>query len=495
MNGSPSLSALLSQAMEAYRRGEHTQVTSLVRQALALDPENADALYLLGISAAAMSRPDLAANLLTKAIARHPGQPYYHLNLAAAQSDLGQPAKAEESLRTALALRPELAEAHVNLGNLRMDQGNLSGAIDCYLQALRINPELVTGYYNLGVILQEFDDHAGALEQFAQALRRDPENALAHMGRAASLLKTGRMREGWEAYAWRFRLPNNTPRLCPAPRWDGASPAGQRLYVYTEQGFGDALMFARFAPTLKEMGATVLLECRPELVRLLAASDLADQVTGRSLDDPTPPPFDYDRHIPLMCLPRLLGTTLENLSPRHPYLMPDPARVRAWGERLGAVPGLRVGLSWSGNPQARVNRDRACTLRDLLPLTSLPGIQFFSLQKGPPATQLTEEIRQRHAITPLDAELTDFAETAAALQHIDLLISTDTAIVHLAGGVGRPVWTLLHTACEWRWLQSRSDSPWYPSMRLFRQPGPGEWRGLVEQVRLALADLSETDRH
>ncbi|MBF0629079.1 MAG: tetratricopeptide repeat protein [Magnetococcales bacterium] len=486
----PTIPTLIDQAISAHQRCDPARMTALLKEVLALDPENADALYLLGMNASRLNRPDLAVNLISKAIALKPNNPYYHFNLAACLTTLGQTAAAAANLRQTIALKPDLAEAHVNLGNLLQGNRDHEAALACYRQALGINPALTVAHYNWGVILQESGDHAGALERFDAALRCDPESATAHLGRAASLLKTGRMTEGWEEYAWRFRLPNHAPRLCPVPRWDGSDPAGLRIYLYTEQGFGDALMFARFAPRLKALGATVLLECRPELHRLLAASALADQVSARSLDDGAPPPFDYDRHLPLLCLPRLLGITLENL-PDHsvPYLTPPAARIQAWAARLGPKTGLRIGLSWSGNPEAVVNRDRACTLQDLLPLTTLPGVTCYSLQKGTPAAQLTAEWQQRHAILPLADALDDFTETAAALCQLDLLISTDTAIVHLAGGLGVPVWTLLHTACEWRWLESGHTSPWYPAMRLFRQPVLGDWSSVVEQVRASLDEL------
>ncbi|MBF0212098.1 MAG: tetratricopeptide repeat protein [Magnetococcales bacterium] len=492
MNDASSLSALLSQAQAALARRDAVQVNTLIRQVLTLDPENADALYLLGLNASTMNRPDLAINLLGKAIERNPARPHYHFNLGACLSAAGRLDEAEQCLLTALRLQPNLAEAHINLGNLRLDQGKMAEAVECYLRGVRLNPNLKNGYHNLGVIVQGLGDHEAALSYFQEALRCDPESAISHMGRAASLLKTGRFREGWQEYEWRFRVPNHSPRICPVPRWDGSDPSGLRLYVYTEQGFGDALMFARFAPVIRERGGIVLMECRPELERLFAASPLADRISSRALDDADPPPFDYDRHIPLMSLPLLLGTTLESLPAQVPYLTPPAERVRAWAERLGPKTGLRVGLSWSGNPEASVNRERACALHHLLPVTLVPNITFYSLQKGPPAAQLTDALQRRHEIIPLAEELHDFTETAAALLNLDLLISTDTAIVHLAGGLGVPVWTLLHTSCEWRWLDGREDCPWYPSMRLFRQRQPGDWHELAERTRRALSELPST---
>ncbi|MBF0437759.1 MAG: tetratricopeptide repeat protein [Magnetococcales bacterium] len=489
-----SIPTLLAQALTCYQQKDYIQVNDLVRQILNQDPENADAFYLLGVSASAMNRNDLAENLLSKAIAINPNQPFYHFNQGSILGLLGRTQEAKQSLLTAIALKPDLAEAHINLGNLLFNEGEHRSAAGYYITAVRLNPSLTTGYYNLGVIFQEYGDHLLAMDQFQQALRCEPESAKVHMGCAASLLKTGRFLEGWQEYEWRFQLPNHTARICPVPRWDGSSPFGQRIYVYTEQGYGDAIMFARYAPLIRKKGGIVHLECRPELVELFTNSHLADLVYARKLGDEQPPPFDYDRHIPLLSLPNLFGTTLETIPNRRtPYLTPTPERVQAWAQRLGSRSGLRVGLVWSGNPNASVNRNRACTLEDLLPLTLVPNITFYSLQKGPPAAQLTDLLMQRHEIISLDEELTDFSETAAALMNLDLLISTDTAIVHLAGAIGTPVWTLLHSACEWRWLESREDSPWYPTMRLFRQQKPEEWFDVINEVRGFLAEIVEKE--
>ncbi len=481
---------LLTQALQQLQQKNYVQVSTLVREVFAQDPDNADGFYLLGVSASEMQHHDLAENLLTRAIDIKANQPYYHFNLGVVLSATGKRQEAQHHLLTAIRLKPDLAEAHVNMGNLLFGQGDHRTAVEFYLHAVTLNPNLTTGYYNLGVIFQEYGDQFLAIEQFDQALRCAPNDANSHMGRGASLLKIGDFAQGWPEYEWRFRLPNHMARICPVPRWDGASPEGKIIYLYTEQGFGDALMFARFAPIVRALGAKVYLECRPELTHLLTTSQLADQVVSRDLDDKEPPPFEYDLHLPLMSLPNLLATTLTTLPQQIPYLTPEPQRVAAWAKRLGPRQKLRVGLSWSGNPKASVNRHRACTLADLLPLTLVPEVSFYALQKGPPADQLTEDWQHRHAIIPLNAELTDFTETAAALLNLDLLISTDTAIVHLAGGLGVPVWTLLHTASEWRWLENRPDSPWYPTMRLFRQQKPGGWQAVVNDARVALAELA-----
>ncbi|MBF0184084.1 MAG: tetratricopeptide repeat protein [Magnetococcales bacterium] len=485
-----TVSTLIAQAAEQLRQQNHAAVSRSAQQILAIDPGNSDALYLLGMSAMAMNRPDLAANLIGKAVERQAGRPYYHLNLGLAQSRLGLLAEAEASLWQALALQEDLPEAYVNLGNLSFARNERQQAAAFYHKALTYHSGLESAWYNLGILEQEAGRQQQALAHFARALQADPQNARTHMGRAASLLKQGDYQAGWQAYEWRFRLPDNGPRICPVPRWQGEPLPGKRIYLYTEQGFGDALMFARFIAPLRAMGAITLLECRPELLALFRQSELADRIEAREIGDQQPPPFDYDLHLPLLSLPHLLACTLDNLPATVPYLSVDPAVAARWAARFAADKGFKVGLSWSGNPDATVNHYRACRLTDLLPLLQLPGITFYSLQKGTPAEQLTAALQAEYAIQPLAEALHDFQETAAALQHLDLLISTDTAIVHLAGALGRPVWTLLHSAAEWRWLQERSDTPWYPGMRLFRQTELGAWQQPVRQMVQALADRS-----
>ena len=354
--------------------------------------------------------------------------------------------------------------------------------------ATRLDPKADTAFYNLGVISQEYGDHAAALRFFDQALQAAPQVALTHTARAFSLLMTGYFEEGWQAYEWRWRMPNNAPRICEQPRWDGSDPKGRRFYLYTEQGFGDALMFVRYTKQVRMQGGHVVLECKPEMFRLFQSSDLADEVVVRTQEDESPPTFIFDQHLPIVSLAGFFTTSLQTIPAEVPYLHPDPVLKEQWRTSLQSLQGVRVAVAWSGNPKTSVNRQRACTFQDLLPLLRIPGVSFVSVQKGEPVQQW-RDYGGEVALLDLDAQLTDFAETAAVLSHVDLLISTDTAVVHLAGALGMPVWTLLHSASEWRWMQSRLDSPWYPSMRLFRQTTPGDWQEVVVQVEEALRQL------
>ncbi len=489
MNQEESANELLNSAMASYNKGDLARAGVLANRVFQMEPANGGASYLLAMVASRHGRLELAVKFFRNAIRLKPGQPYFHFHLAEALVRMEQMVEAENHYMTAIRFQPGFAAAHVNLGNLRFNQGRHLEAVGCYEQAVHLDPGQTVALYNLGVISQEYGKHEQALEFFQQALTTTPDSAKLHTARAFSLLMLERFEEGWREYAWRWKMDDMSPRVCPAPRWQGDDIAGKRLYVYTEQGFGDALMFSRYLPELRQRGVTVLLECKPELLRLFRDSGLADRVVARKPGDDSPPPFDYDRHLPLLDLPALFNTTLATIPKTIPYLHPDPALMEKWSQRLGSrrqsPPELRVGISWSGNPEAAANRNRACTLADLRPLLSVPGVVFYSVQKGPPARELTG-LADNPGIENLDPELTDFAESAALLCNLDLLISTDTAVVHLAGALGVETWTLLHTASEWRWLMSRTDSPWYPGMRLFRQSRPGDWRGVVETVATAL---------
>ncbi|MBF0146406.1 MAG: tetratricopeptide repeat protein [Magnetococcales bacterium] len=481
-----NLQALLQQASDHYAQGNLAKAGALANQVYGAQPDNHQALYILGMVANAAGRDALAVTLLQQAIALHPHHPYYHFHLGSILQGQERLERARESFEAALRLKPDFCEVHLNLGNLHFADGQFQQARECFQTAITCNPHHATSYFNLGIMAQEEGNHDEALRLFDQALQYNPDAPQTHMARAFSLLMCERFRAGWQEYEWRWRMDNLSPRVCPKPRWQGEPLHGQRIYIYTEQGFGDAIMACRYLERLQSQGARVHFECKPELYSLFAQSNLADKLHARHPDDGDPPPFDYDWHLPIMSLPGFFTETLSDIPSRIPYLSADQERIDHWRTRLHSHPGLKVGLNWSGNPRATANRHRACTLQDLYPLTGIAGIRFFSVQKGPPAEQLRFIDKERR-IEDLSAELVDFAETAAVLSNLDLLVSTDTAVVHLAGALGVPTWTLLHTGSEWRWLAQREDSPWYPGMRLFRQQTPKDWHSVVQRVALALA--------
>ena len=484
----------LIQAIDFFNKGELPNAGRLAQALFTKDPNNAEAIHLLGMIASRAERVDLAVMLLKMAVDLHPKNPVFLFHLGELQVKQGNTSEAEIHYQKAIELKPDFVNAHVNLGNVHFGNDNRDAAMEAYRTAVRLDPNTDTAFHNMGIISQKQGDHTAALHFFDQALHAAPQAALTHTARGFSLLMTGRFEEGWQAYEWRWRMPNHAPRQCEQPRWDGSDPKGVRLYIYTEQGFGDALMFVRYVQQVRARGAYVILECKPEMLRLFEGSNLADTHVARAKEDARPPDFEFDQHLPLLSLPGLFTPSLHTIPAEVPYLYPDLAVKERWHNLLRPLEGLRVALSWSGNPETSVNRDRACTFQLFQPLLQVPGISFVSVQKGVPAQQW-RDTRQEVDVLDLDPLLTDFAETAAVLANVDLLISTDTAVVHLAGGLGIPVWTVLHTDSEWRWMQQRLDSPWYPTMRLFRQAVPHDWTEVIERVREALQAWATQAQH
>lgn len=342
--------------------------------------------------------------------------------------------------------------------------------------------------YELGEQWRRQGQNREAIACYRQALKRRPDWPEAHISLGHTLLLEGDFAAGWEEMEWRWRLPGVSLQPFEQPLWAGEPLEGRRILLWAEQGFGDTIQFVRFAADLKRRGASVLLECQPALARLMRSAPGVDEVIpfGASLPE-------FDVHAPLQRLPYILRTTLETIPARVPYLRPEPARVELWRKRLAAYPGMKIGLVWSGDPRQVSNRRRSVAPELLAPLASIRGVSWLGLQKeGTKAGTdgvFPEGATPSVPICELAAELTDFAETAAALEALDLLITVDTAVAHLAGALGRPVWTLLSRPTDYRWLMEREDSPWYPTMRLWRQARAGDWAPVVARVARRLREL------
>ncbi|MBF0454289.1 MAG: tetratricopeptide repeat protein [Magnetococcales bacterium] len=481
---------LIVQANSHFSDGNYLAAGKLASTVFTREPNHPDALFILGMVAHKSNNTPLAIQLIEKSLNEKPQQPHVLFHLSTVLQSCGRIKDAEIRLAQVLKIDPTMAMAHINLGNICYGKGEPSQALTHYVEALEREPDNPTAHYNVGVIAQNYGDHTMALNHLEKAIEGNPNSATAHMARAFSLLMTEQFEEGWKEYEWRWKLPDHSPRICPAPRWQGEEmEGGKRLYLYTEQGFGDAIMCARYIPWVRESGAYVILECKPELAQLFKDSNIADRVVIREEGDETAPNFTYEYHLPLMSLPGLFTTSLATIPQNVPYLKPKPSLATEWRLRLDREKGpeLKVGICWSGNPNATANKGRACTFKDFLPITQVPGVRFFSIQKGKPAGELYHT-QHEQVVVDLDPVLTDFAQTTACLCNLDLLISTDTAVVHLAGAIQTPCWVILHTASEWRWLQKRTDSPWYPSTTLFRQQKQDNWSSVVEQVKQALIE-------
>ena len=464
-----------------HQQGQMEEAIAAFRRAVELRPDLAEAHYNLGN---ALQEKGLAADAVAayrRAIGCRPDYAEACSNLGTALNQVGQWDEAIASCQRAIQLKGDFAEAWNNLSNALRKSDRYDEAIVAARKALELRPRFAEAHHNLGIALQETLSLEDAIHEYDQAIGLKPDFADAHWNRALTLLLRGDFAAGWEEYEWRFRIENHRPRAFEAPRWGGEDAAGRTILLHAEQGLGDVIQFARFIPLLAGRGMRVILECPADLKSLMQSVAGVQQVVCPGEVGP-----QYDLQLPLMSLPLVLGTRLDSIPRVIPYMKPEAQRVQEWSERLGnRSQSLRVGVAWAGNPTHKQDRRRSLPVAELGPLAQVQGVRFYSLQKGPAAAQVTSAPAGLH-LTDLTAELRDLADTAAMIENLDLVISVDTAVAHLAGALGRPVWVLLAFVPDWRWLMRREDSPWYPTMRLLRQSRRGDWagviRGLVEQV-------------
>ena len=546
----PVLEALMNEAMEHHRLGRFEQAAEGYWKVLEAFPEQPQATYFLGMVMHRIGENDKACELVSRALAGDYGgaQEYCNLgiiynqlgrlddvvicqkhsialddqyisayfNLGNAYRDLGQPEASIEALQTAVTLKPDFPQAYNNLGLAMHDAGRFEDALGSYDKALNTKPDYADAYLNmgnalrelnrpdaaavsfqkaivvdhdsfeahnnLGNVLMELDRFEGSAISYAKAISLKPDDPGAHKNFGIINLLLGNFEIGWAEYSWR-RLEDDPVfkvRAYSQPFWDGEDLTGKTIFIYPEQGLGDTIQFVRYLPVLQALGGQVVFDAPLPLVRLL--EDL-DGVNVMVKSGDTIPPFDY--HLPLLELPRLFDTTPDTIPAAEAYLSAEQSLEETWAERLGPKEGYRVGLVWAGNPSHLNDRNRSITPELFRSLAETPGVSAYSLLVG----------RDGEAgrvfgdtVTDLEEQLTDFAETAAAIANMDLVISVDTAVVHLAGALGAPVWTLLPFNPDWRWMLDRGDSPWYPTMRLFRQEKRRDWQGVLDRVAAELAE-------
>lgn len=461
----------LEEAIESYER------------AIVLNPDYSEAHTNLGTSLLEEGRPEEAIKCHNRAIELNPDCAEAHNNLGTALMKQGRFDNAITSYNEALFLKPEYAEAHNNLGTSLMAQNKFDAAIISHKRAIELKPDYAEAYNNLGTVLKGVGNPEEAIAYYKQAIELKQDYAQAHLNMAFALLLTKNFKEGLQEYEWRLRLNKHTTETDQKPMWDGSSLNGKSILVYTEQGIGDSIQFVRYLPKVKEQGGYVIFECQQNLCRLLKDCDGIDEI--REMASHSKSLVKFDAQIPLLSIPRISDVTVDSIPQSQSYIKPDPVLVSHWRAKLNNDNNLKVGIVWAGNPKHVDDRNRSCSLNDFLQLTSISGLTFYSLQKGVASAE-TNNHPKGIKIVNLDNELNDFADTAAAIDNLDLVIAVDTAVAHLAGAIGKPVWTLLPFVPDWRWMLERSDSPWYPSMRLFRQTQSNDWAGVFNQVKEAL---------
>lgn len=452
-------------------------------EALRLKPDYVDAHFNLGIALRKLGRLDDAIQSYQNALRYQPDHAQSHNNLGNALLDKVNLADAEASCAQAVQLRPDWPEAHGNLATVLLAQDRLEDAVARYRQALALKPEWAEGHHNLGIALRVQGKLDEALASCARAIELRPDYAEARTHRGMLYLLRGQWLEGWPEYEWRWRCADMPRPEFPGVPWDGSSLAGKTILLHREQGFGDTIQFIRYAALLKQRGARTLVVCRRSLVPLLSTCPGVDRIVaeGEAL-----PPFDVWAVV--MSVPGLVGTTPETVPGQAPYLFAQPERVETWRVALAPSPGFKIGIAWQGDTKYRWDRQRSIPLVRFAPLARVPGVQLFSLQKGFGSEQLSAVDFPVVDLGPrLDVEGGAFLDTAAVMKHLDLVISPDTSIAHLAGALAAPVWLALPFAHEWRWLQNRDDTPWYPTMRLFRQQRLGDWEPVFERMAKALS--------
>jgi Tfp pilus assembly protein PilF len=441
-------------------------------------PDQVNALNLLGVRTAQSGEFGRAALLFDRAIDLDPGRASIHCNRGLALQGLGQWEAALACFERAISLDPDYAQAHFNLANTFKDLGRLEAALRAYDRAVALDERYADAYCNRGVVLNELKRLDEAVASYDCAIALEPAHAAAQCNKSFTLLLRGDFTAGWSRYEWRWQLPGEAREkpITAAPLWTGGDDlSGRTLLLRAEQGLGDTLQFCRYVPRVAALGATVILEAQRPLLNLLADLDGVSQLLVEGAPLPR-----HDYYCPLLTLPLALGTRLDTIPSAPAYLRSDPAKVDEWQARLGERTRPRVGLVWSGSVTNRNDRNRSIPLTELW--RHLPGgLQYVSLQKDLRAADAAA-LQATPAILNLANDLLDFSDTAALCECMDVVVCVDTSVAHLCGALGKRTWVLLPFSPAWRWLLDRNDSPWYPSIRLYRQHETGQWSDVLGRL-------------
>jgi tetratricopeptide (TPR) repeat protein/GT2 family glycosyltransferase len=468
-------------AIALQSQSRYTEAIEKCKQAILLKSDYAEAYNTMAFSLEKQERFDEAIENYRQALHLKPdfAEAYNHLGFVLNRQ--GKSAEAIENFRRALEVDLNYAEVYSNLGIALKERQQFAEAIENFEQALRIEPDFAEAYYNLANSLRDEGRCSEAIENYKNAIRLKPEYAEAHWNMSLTNLLSGNFIEGWKGYRWRRNIDSKIlidRNYTGKPRWDGTPFEGKRLFVHYEQGLGDNIQFVRYLPMIKAKGGTVIFETLKPLIALLKDFSGADQVVENRPDGK--PSVDFDIYTSLLDMPNIFGTTLEKIPAEIPYIHAETAKAQYWRNKLvGSF--FKVGIVWAGSPTHGNDHYRSCKLKDFAPLAKIDGVRLYGLQKGKAAVQM-DEMAGILPVVNISKEFEDFTDTAAAIENLDLVISVDTSVLHLAGAMGKPVWALLPYAPEWRWMLNRQDSPWYPTMRLFRQKDWGRWEPVFEHV-------------
>jgi tetratricopeptide (TPR) repeat protein len=479
--------AILSRASALCASGRPSEALEGLELLAVQAPANVFVHYNRSVALALLDRLEEAIEACGAALAVDPNCADAWHNRGVCLFRLQRFAEAVESYDRAIAIVPDVAQLHINRGGALASLARYPEALAAYDQALALDPNSAFAYFNRGVALAEVKRIEEAIASYESALRLVPDYALAAYNRALCLLQLGRLEEGWPDYEARHRL-SPRPALYPQPLRTGEDIAGKTLLVRGEQGLGDIIQFSRYIRLLQERGAKVILSVQPQMVRLLRSLDYSGFESGPQIIAWADVPPAFDHHIALESLPGFFHTRLDTIPAAVPYLAAESALVEKWKQKLGPD-GFKIGIAWRSSASGI---GKAFSPAHLAELSKIPGVRLISLQKSEEAAELADLPPGLTIEQPgpnLDAGPDAFVDSAAIMQSLDLVISADTAIAHLAGALGRPVWVALKHVPEWRWLLDRADTPWYPTMRLFRQPAPGAWTGVFADMAAALYEI------
>jgi len=445
-----TISQALNLAVKNHTEGKLNKAEYIYRKIVEKDPYNPDALHLLGLISYQVGNYEDAVNYISKAIQLKSNIAIFYGNLGMTYDALGKEEESAINFKKALEINPQYDKAHL-------------------------------AHYNLGVFFKDKGKIIEALEHYDKAIELDENFFEAHWNRSLILLLLGRFNEGWEEFEYRFKKEKPTDsRVFNKPKWNGSSLEGKKILIVSEQGFGDDIQFIRYVPLVKEKGGYVILECKKEFRKLFENFPGVDKLVEKEDKIPN---VEFDFYIHLMSLPRVFNTNLNIIPNKTPYLKANPRLVKEFQAKFNTN-NFKIGIVWSGNPNQDNDMNRSITFDKFKLLKEIPGVDLFSLQKEEVSQQLND-----HKIINIADDIEDFMDTASVIENLDLIISVDTSVAHLAGAMGKPVWTLLSFTSDWRWLLDRDDSPWYPSMKLFRQQKLGDWDSLLNEVSKELRIL------
>jgi Flp pilus assembly protein TadD len=475
----------------AIAAGQLDEAADYIARAIAVAPHEPAFHNNLGEVRRRQVRLEEAATECQRAVELAPNSPLLHSNLGVIRRQQGQVEAAVASFRRALALQEDLPMVHYNLGNAYVKLDELELAVASFRRALEMAPGHPDIHSNLANALHSQTRYAEALAHYEAAIRSRPDFADAHYSRAMTWLTVGDFERGWPEHEWRWQASVAKPLHLTQPHWHGEPLAGRTILLIAEQGLGDTLQFVRYVPIVKSYGGRVILHGAQPLQEILRSVGGIDQFTvGKQC------PEHFDCYAPLLTLPAVLNTRLETIPNRVPYVFADEQRVAHWRRQLGGAPGPKVGIAWQGSSGYPDDARRSIPLRYFLPLAS-GATRLYSLQKNFGREQLTA-LGEETSIVDLGPQLDEgtgaFVDTAAVMMNLDLVITSDTSMAHLAGSLGVPVWLALHDVPNWRWLTERSDSPWYPTMRLFRQSRRGNWEDVFAQIADEMHKLTAAAR-